>query len=163
MSLKTYRAKRNFKKTPEPIRKQAPGTDLSFVVQKHDATRLHYDFRIEFKGVLLSWAIPKGPPKKAGEKRLAIHVEDHPLSYGSFEGEIPAGNYGAGTVEIWDKGSYTAKGASGKKESTKSIQQGLQKGHLSLTLKGKKLKGEFDLVHLKNADRENMWILIKRK
>ncbi len=163
MSLKDYKAKRDFKKTSEPKPKKAkPGDVLSFVIQKHDATRLHYDFRLEHKGVLLSWAVPKGPPKTKGIKRLAIKVEDHPLSYGSFEGTIPEGEYGAGTVEIWDQGVYLAQDCLTRKESEKQIEKGLAKGHLSIVIRGKKLKGAFDLIHLRNADRDNMWILLKR-
>lgn len=163
MTLKKYRAKRDFKKTPEPKGGSKSKTELSFVVQEHHASHLHWDFRLEHKGVLLSWAIPKGPPTTAGVKRLAVMVEDHPLSYGSFEGTIPKGNYGAGTVKIWDKGTFMARGAETKQESSKSIEEGLEKGHLSITLRGRKLKGNFDLIHLKRADRENMWILIKQK
>ncbi|MDE3045690.1 MAG: 3'-phosphoesterase [Verrucomicrobiota bacterium] len=149
MGLKEYRAKRDFKKTIEP-RRGGKGKQL-FVVQKHYATHLHYDFRIEYKGVLLSWAVPKGPSRTAGVKRLAVQVEDHPLNYADFEGVIPKGNYGAGKVEIWDRGTYTAS----------HLKAGLKKGHLAIELKGKKLKGTYDLIQLKGKPK--MWLLIRRK
>ncbi len=164
MTLKVYKAKRDFKKTPEPKGKKAGGgKELTFVIQKHAASHLHYDFRLEHRGVLVSWAVPKEPPKVAGVKRLAIHVEDHPLSYGEFEGTIPKGNYGAGKVAIWDKGTYSALGAETRGESAKRVEEGLEKGHVAIVLKGKKLKGNYDLIHLKRADKKNMWILVKRK
>lgn len=133
--------------------------NLQFVVQRHDASHLHYDFRIEHEGVLASWAVPKGPSTVAGEKRLAVRVDDHPLSYGSFEGTIPEGQYGAGKVAIWDSGSYLATGAKTKAESEKLVSAGLKKGHVSIILAGKKLKGEFDLVHMKDKN----WLLIKKR
>ena len=105
-SLKDYERKRSRTKTPEPFGKGKRGKAPIFVIQRHDASRLHYDFRLERDGVLLSWAVPKGVPLEPGTQHLAVHVEDHPLTYATFEGEIPAGNYGAGTVEIWDQGTY---------------------------------------------------------
>lgn len=144
MGLKAYRAKRNLKISKEPppkVRKRAKGA-LQFVVQKHAATRLHYDFRLEMEGVLKSWAIPKGPSMNPAEKRLAIQVEDHPFDYKDFEGIIPKG-YGAGAVIVWDQGTYEV-------EVTKSA--------LHLVLYGKKLKGAFSLVRF----RENQWLLIKK-
>src|SRR6188768_2849479 len=113
MGLQEYKRKRDFKKTPEPAGtpgKIAKDKGSSFVIQKHAATRLHYDFRLEMEGVLRSWAVPKGPSLDPGEKRLAVHVEDHPLDYGGFEGAIPKGEYGGGTVMLWDQGTWRAAG-----------------------------------------------------
>lgn len=148
MTLEKYRAKRKFNKTPEPpplvkALGDKQGDDTMFVVQKHHARALHYDFRLEMNGVLKSWAVPKGISKKPGEKRLAVMTEDHPLAYGSFEGIIPEGNYGAGTVEIWDTGIYSM--LEQKEKSLKFI------------LKGKKLKGEYVLFNFKDKN----WFLFK--
>jgi bifunctional non-homologous end joining protein LigD len=164
MSLQKYKQKRNFKKTPEPKSdplKTGSKNALTFSVQKHAARRLHYDLRLEYKGVLLSWAVPKGPSMNPQDKRLAIHVEDHPLNYRYFEGTIPAGNYGAGTVELWDRGTYDVPNAGTKKEAEEAIQKGLNKGHLEIILHGDKLHGRFDLVYLKQADAKNAWLMIK--
>lgn len=162
MSLSLYNKKRNFKESPEPKGKSASATEqLSFVVQRHKATRLHYDFRLEMDGVLKSWAVPKGPSLNPADKRLAMIVEDHPFDYRNFEGVIPEGNYGAGIVEIWDKGSYTdIEGSKDIKTALKNLKAGLKAGNLKFTLKGRKLKGEFALVRLKNAD-DGAWLLIK--
>lgn len=162
MSLVKYKAKRDFKSTPEPegkIKKNSPS--LSFVIQRHKASRLHYDFRLEMDGVLKSWAVPKGPSMNPKDKRLAMMVEDHPYSYKDFKGIIPSG-YGAGIVEIWDSGKYTDLENSDKKTAEKNLKAGLKAGSLKFSLHGKKLKGEFALVKLKGKD-ENAWLLIKHK
>ncbi|MBJ3785007.1 DNA ligase D [Devosia sediminis] len=161
--LKEYKAKRNFAKTQEPSgaapkAKEGRGT---FVVQKHDATRLHYDFRLELDGVLKSWAVTKGPSNNPADKRLAVHVEDHPLEYGGFEGTIPEGEYGGGTVMLWDRGTWEPVG---------DLHEGLDSGDLKFRLYGERLKGEWVLVHMKGRDtkrrsgppREN-WLLIKHR
>lgn len=151
--LAAYKKKRNFKITPEPAGKKKKAVKKSlFVVQKHHASHLHYDFRIELEGVLKSWAVPKGPPKKVAEKRLAIETEDHPMEYAYFKGVIPEGEYGAGLVEIWDRGTFI---------NLKDIplKKCYNNGRIELDLKGKKLKGPFALIHFK----EKQWLLIKMK
>jgi bifunctional non-homologous end joining protein LigD len=163
MSLKEYSKKRNFNSTVEPeggIKKST--SELIFVVQKHAASHLHYDFRLEMDGVLKSWAIPKGPSMNPADKRLAIMVEDHPYSYKDFEGTIPEGNYGAGNVIVWDNGTYTLADYKNTGDLETKLKSDLQKGHLSFNLNGKKLKGEFALVKLKTKQ-ENTWLLIKSK
>lgn len=162
MSLGTYRKKRNFKKTNEPAEGNKPEShELIFVVQKHNASRLHYDFRLELDGVLKSWAVPKGPSMNPAEKRLAMMVEDHPFDYRDFEGIIPEGNYGAGEVIIWDTGVYLpAGGGEDKKKNEKLLKLAFKKGDLKIVLLGKKLKGEFALVNMKND--EKSWLLIKK-
>ncbi|RWP22930.1 MAG: DNA ligase D [Mesorhizobium sp.] len=154
MALETYRKKRNFSVTPEPQGRRAPRTGNSFVIQKHDATRLHYDFRLEMDGVLKSWAVTKGPSLIPGEKRLAVHVEDHPLEYGNFEGTIPKGEYGGGTVLLWDRGTWTPIG---------DPHRGYAKGHLDFELHGEKLGGRWHLVRMAGKPREKRenWLLIK--
>lgn len=155
MDLSKYRQKRDFDSTTEPKGEISKSkNELVFVVQKHAASHLHYDFRLEMDGVLKSWAIPKGPSMNPEEKRLAIMVEDHPYSYKDFEGTIPEGNYGAGTVIVWDTGTYSL--------ADKNDKEGLQNGHLSFVLNGKKLKGEFALVRLK-IPQKNAWLLIKKE
>lgn len=162
MTLNEYRQKRDFKKSPEPLEKAVSHSDkLIFVVQRHKASRLHYDFRLEMEGVLKSWAIPKGPSLNPADKRLAVMVEDHPYDYKDFEGVIPPGNYGAGIVEIWDHGYYTDHQNSGK-EAEQALLKALKAGHLKIVLHGKKLKGEFALIKL-NANKDNAWLLIKHK
>jgi bifunctional non-homologous end joining protein LigD len=154
MALELYNQKRNFDVSPEPRGKKAKQAGNSFVIQKHDATRLHYDFRLEMDGVLKSWAVTKGPSMVPGEKRLAVHVEDHPLDYGGFEGLIPEGNYGAGAVMLWDRGTWEPIG---------DLHKAYKKGHLEFALKGEKLEGRWHLVrmgHREGEKREN-WLLIK--
>lgn len=161
--LKKYTQKRDLKKTPEPSAKKKKTTAEFpiFCVQKHDASHLHYDFRLEHKGELLSWAIPKGPSMNPADKRLAVRVEEHPYDYHDFEGIIPKGNYGAGTVMLWDEGFYAAKGAETKKETEKAITKGLKEGRLEFFLSGHKLKGFFALVRMHNDEKN--WLLIKMK
>lgn len=165
MSLKKYNTKRKFKLTPEPPGKKPGSTGpLRFVVQKHRASRLHYDFRLELDGVLASWAVPKGPSLNPDDKRLAVMVEDHPLDYQSFEGVIPNGNYGAGTVMIWDEGVYSSRETTDPQQSQKILRAGLKKGHITFVLVGEKLKGEFALIKIRNDSRsqaENSWLLVK--
>lgn len=165
MSLKKYNQKRRFNDTPEPEGKAAKdGQQLIFVVQRHDASTLHYDFRLELNGVLKSWAVPKGPSMNPKDKRLAVEVEDHPVSYAKFSGDIPAGNYGAGHVDIWDEGTYVPVNASGKEISQKQFAQDLAAGHIRFELHGRQLKGRFSLVrtHLKGGSQPN-WLLLKSK
>src|SRR5437016_4670124 len=147
MSLTLYKKKRDFKSTSEPKgKKKSEKEGLIFVVQKHAASRLHYDFRLEMEGVLKSWAVPKGPSLNPDNRRLAMMVEDHPFDYKDFEGTIPTGNYGAGKVIVWDAGTYRPYEEMTKKEAEKTLLKQLEKGHLTIILKGKKLKGEFALV-----------------
>ena len=161
MSLATYNKKRNFRNTAEPAGKKAAANKFRFVVQRHLASRLHYDFRLELGGVLKSWAVPKGPSLNPSQKRLAVMVEDHPVDYINFKGTIPEGNYGAGTVEIWDNGNFEPVNEKHETITEKQAMLSLKKGELKFLLKGKKLKGEFVLIRLKDQD-EN-WLLIKHK
>ena len=162
MALNLYRKKRNFGETPEPSgKKEKSSPKLTFVVQRHHASHLHYDFRLEMEGVLKSWAVPKGPSMKAGERRLAVHVEDHPLAYGKFYGEIPEGNYGAGIVEIWDNGTYVPLESEAGKSEEKLLLHQYFKGDLKFVLKGKHLKGAFALVRMNDGTDKN-WLLIKK-
>lgn len=165
MGLKEYARKRHFEKTPEPKPKEPAaknnGRGGFFCVQRHDATRLHYDFRLEVNGVLVSWAVPKGPSLDPARKALAMKVEDHPLDYGTFEGNIPEGNYGGGSVMLWDKGAYEVLGEA-------SAQEQLDRGDFKFELHGTKLKGSFAIVHMKHAGKRpsskgNEWLLIKKK
>src|SRR5438445_8641158 len=153
--LEPYRTKRNFGRTPEPKGELEPSSDkLVFVVQKHAASRLHYDFRLELDGVMLSWAVPKGPSYDPREKRMAVRVEDHPISYNTFEGTIPKGQYGAGTVIIWDRGTWTPAG---------DPRAGLAAGKVVFTLHGHKLSGMWELVRIgKPGDRQIAWLLFKK-
>jgi bifunctional non-homologous end joining protein LigD len=154
LALEAYRKKRDFSATSEPRGGRARRSGNSFVVQKHAATRLHYDFRLELDGVLKSWAVTRGPSLVPGEKRLAVHVEDHPLDYGTFEGTIPEGQYGAGAVLVWDHGTWTPEGDS---------HAGYAKGHLDFILHGEKLKGRWHLIRMRvrTGERRDNWLLIK--
>jgi bifunctional non-homologous end joining protein LigD len=161
MSLEEYRSKRNFAETPEPTgRIRRANRTRIFVVQKHAASRLHYDFRLAIKGLLVSWAVPKGPSMNPTEKRLAIRTEDHPLEYADFEGVIPEGQYGAGTVMVWDKGRY-------EPEEDIPADKQLSRGTIDMVLHGEKLRGGFTLIHRGqgSADprRRNRWLLVKHR
>jgi bifunctional non-homologous end joining protein LigD len=163
VSLQQYQAKRRFRETPEPKGTVAAGRGpLRFVVQKHRASHLHFDLRLEQGGTLKSWAVPKGPSLNPDDKRLAIMVEDHPLDYLLFEGTIPKGNYGAGTVMVWDEGTYHVPGITNRLENDRSVRDGLYKGHVTFVLHGKKLKGEFNLIKTQRGE-ENAWLLVKKR
>ncbi|HEY3663150.1 MAG TPA: non-homologous end-joining DNA ligase [Chthoniobacterales bacterium] len=158
MGLTEYQRKRNFSVTAEPSGAKKPRPKRvagasRFVIQKHDASRLHYDFRLEMDGVLKSWAVPKGIPWQRGEKHLAVEVEDHPIDYENFEGVIPEGNYGGGTVMVWDQGNYFVHG--------EKPLQALKEGRLHLVLEGKKLKGEWALIRTRSEGGKNQWLLLK--
>src|ERR1700723_2069354 len=171
MALEEYKRKRKFEQTPEPPPKLEQKAGHRFVGQKHRATRLHYDFRLEMQGVLKSWAVPKGPSLDPADKRLAMQVEDHPVSYFDFEGTIPEGNYGAGTVMVWDVGTWVPLSPvpiQGEyvPGSEKEADAMLEKADLKFRLKGKRLKGDFALVHMKArrpGSKGNEWLLIKKK
>jgi bifunctional non-homologous end joining protein LigD len=156
MALEEYKRKRDFQKTPEPApgRTSRRSQKLSYLIQKHDATRLHYDFRLELDGVLLSLAVTKGPSLDPAEKRLAVRTEDHPPSYGSFEGTIPKGQYGGGTVLLWDQGTWEPKS---------DPHAGLKRGHLSFDLRGARLTGGWDLIRMRADGKRENWLLIKAK
>ena len=157
MPLEEYAAKRRFANTPEPPPGTTPGkTSNYFCVQRHDATRLHYDFRLEIDGVLKSWAVPKGPTLDPGVMHFAAQVEDHPFEYGSFEGNIPSGNYGAGSVMLWDRGTFDLMG------ETPGGDQ-IARGDLKFRLHGEKLKGEFALVQMKGRSKGNEWLILKKR
>ena len=158
MGLNEYKKKRDFDKTAEPAGKVAPtkpAKHLLYVIQKHRATSLHYDFRLEWKGVLLSWAVPKGPSLDPGTKRLAMQVEDHPVEYASFEGVIPEGEYGGGTVMVWDTGTWTPE--------SPDVDAALATGDFKFTLHGKKLKGSWVLVRTRGFGGKPSWLLIKHR
>ena len=183
MSLESYKEKRNFEKTPEPetgkdgkstgnddlVKAKSLDSDsretkkgkLEFVIHKHFASHLHFDLRLELDGVLKSWAIPKGPTINPKDKRLAVMVEDHPLDYKEFEGKIPEGNYGAGQVYIWDRGTYHAFGTEDKEKSSDMLRDEIEKGHLTFIMEGNLMKGEFALVRLKKASPKD-WLFIKK-
>lgn len=158
MSLKEYQEKRRFGTTPEPDAdsRAESGPEPVFVVQRHEASRLHWDLRLEADGVLKSWAVPKGPSMNPAEKRLAVQVEDHPLDYAAFEGVIPDGNYGAGTVEIWDSGTFTYI------EKYRGIAEAIEHGILEFRLHGRKLKGLFTLVRTDMDGSARNWLLLKK-
>src|SRR5437660_4421729 len=156
MGLTEYKRKRNFQKTAEPAGKPLPKSVKGasrFVIQKHDASRLHYDFRLEMDGVLKSWAVPKGLPWGQGEKHLAVEVEDHPVEYASFEGVIPAGQYGGGTVMLWDRGDYHVYGEDPAKA--------LREGRMHIVLNGDKAKGEWALIRTRMEADKPQWLLLK--
>ena len=161
MALNEYRKKRDFKISPEPSGEKAapkaPKSSLIYVVQKHRASQLHYDFRLEYNGTLLSWAIPKGPSLDPSVKRLAMQVEDHPIEYANFEGVIPEGEYGGGTVMIWDQGTWTPE--------SPDVAAALEKGDLKFTLHGKKLKGSWVFVRTRGygSSSKTSWLLIKHR
>src|ERR1700676_1075098 len=155
-SLREYRRKRPPGRSPEPRTGRRSAGGNAFVIQRHDATRLHYDLRLEMNGVLKSWAVPKGPSLDPGVKRLAIQTEDHPLDYGTFEGKIPEGNYGAGEVILWDYGTYSVEGSLSAPEQ-------LDRGEIKFVLDGQKLHGGFVLVRLKNSSAKKEWLLIKHR
>ncbi len=162
MTLTEYRAKRDFRNTPEP--RPAPGRPRRqpiFVVQEHHARRLHYDFRLEVDGVLKSWAVPKEPSLDPAIKRLAVRVEDHPLAYASFEGTIPQGQYGAGTVRVWDRGTYENLWA--RKDPPRDMDQAIDAGHVEILLHGRRLRGRFALVRLDRRGGKENWLLIKMR
>lgn len=162
MSLKEYRKKRRFDATPEPAGREetrpSSGKSFAYVIQKHQASHLHYDFRLEWNGVLLSWAVPKGPSLDPSVKRLAMQVEDHPVEYGGFEGVIPEGEYGGGTVMVWDRGTWTPE--------VSDVNAALEKGDLKFTLHGDKLKGSWVLVRTRGrfaGGGRSSWLLIKHR
>lgn len=158
-SLETYRKKRDFRRSPEPRGgRRGRGKERRFVVQKHDATTLHYDFRLEAGGVLKSWAVPKGPSTNPQDKRLAMPTEDHPLAYADFEGVIPEGEYGAGTVLVWDHGTYRNLSEQGAEEV--EIEDALAHGHATVWLEGEKLRGGYALTRIGKGKRER-WLLVK--
>lgn len=159
MDLGTYKKKRDFNLTPEPAAEYEENEGaLRFVIQRHQASRLHYDLRLEMKGVLKSWAVPKGPSMNPADKRLAIHTEDHPIKYLNFQGTIPKGNYGAGEMQIWDQGTYQSPSGKGEGELIKQYEE----GNLKLDFQGTKIKGVFALVRIKKEEDANQWLLIKK-
>src|SRR5690242_18000148 len=172
MALEEYKRKRSFDRTPEPPPKLDPKKGFRFVVQKHRASHLHYDFRLEMEGVLKSWAVPKGPSLDPGDKRLAMQVEDHPVSYFHFEGIIPPNNYGAGTVMVWDTGTWEplnedySDHAKNRAEREKEALTMLAKGDLKFRLHGEKMKGDFVLAKMRSrrpGSKGTEWLLIKKK
>ena len=165
MDLRRYREKRDFAQTPEPppsVKRKGGRHQPIFVVQEHHASRLHYDFRLEADGVLKSWAVPKGPSMDPAQKRLAVQVEDHPLDYATFTGTIPEGQYGAGTVTIWDQGTYDNVLAD--KPGPRTVTEGIEAGHLEFALRGKRLQGQFALIRMRGKGRgKEPWLLVKMR
>lgn len=162
MSLAKYNSKRNFGDTPEPSGKKGSArAKLTFVVQRHHASHLHYDFRLELNGTLKSWAVPKGPSLNPTDKRLAMMVEDHPIDYATFEGDIPEGNYGAGHVDVWDHGTYEPIDEDGEVISAAQFSKNLKAGSIKFRMKGKHLKGDFALVNMHKDPKT--WLLIKHR
>jgi bifunctional non-homologous end joining protein LigD len=161
-ALAEYRRKRDFTRTREPAGgKPAARTRLTFVIQKHAASRLHFDLRLELDGVMKSWAVPKGPSLDPTVKRLAMQVEDHPIEYNKFEGTIPKGEYGGGTVMLWDRGTYTAPGDDPDPEAT--LRRGYEKGDFKFELHGKRLHGSWVLVRIRRDEERRQWLLIKHR
>jgi bifunctional non-homologous end joining protein LigD len=171
--LQEYQRKRDFGQTPEPAEgpARAPDKDLVFVIQKHDATRLHYDVRLEFHGAMVSWAVPRGPSYNPADKRMAAHVEDHPISYNTFEGAIPKGNYGAGEVIVWDRGTYTPDedgqtSWGNRDEADRRMEEAYRKGKISVFFRGEKLKGSWTFIRtsrLGGKDKNKDWLMIKHR
>lgn len=157
--LDAYRRKRDFSRSPEPEGSDSGGSAPRFVIQKHDARSLHYDFRLEADGVLVSWAVPKGPSPDPAQRRLAIHVEDHPVDYADFEGIIPEGEYGGGTVIVWDRGPY--RNLMGEKDEPLTVRESVEAGHVEVWLEGEKLRGGYVLVRI--DEEKDQWLLIKMK
>ena len=159
--LEKYRDKRDFGRTPEPDGGESPDCDRIFVIQKHAASTLHFDFRIEVGGVLKSWAVPKGPSTVSRDRRLAVPTEDHPCDYASFEGTIPEGEYGGGTVMIWDRGRYTNIRA-GKEGDGADMEESLEAGKVEIELDGERLKGAWALIRTGKGEKAR-WLLLKKK
>ena len=162
--LSEYRRKRDFSRTGEPAggATRKPAAKLAYVIQKHEASRLHFDLRLELDGVMKSWAVPKGPSLDPSVKRLAIHVEDHPVEYNTFEGTIPEEQYGGGTVMVWDRGTYTHPGQVDDPEE--ALREGYRKGDFKFALRGKRLRGSWVLVRTRGGgNRQGQWLLIKHR
>ncbi len=164
-SLAKYRAKRDFKITAEPSGKTAvrSGETLAFVIQKHEASHLHFDLRLEVDGVMKSWAVPKGPSVDPSVKRLAMEVEDHPIAYNTFEGTIPQGEYGGGTVMLWDRGSYSPDEKNAGENENDAAGRALTAGKLAFTFHGTRLKGSYALVRTRRGETRAQWLLIKHR
>jgi bifunctional non-homologous end joining protein LigD len=161
--LAEYRRKRDFRRTREPegATPRRPAARLAYVIQRHEATRLHFDLRLELDGVMKSWAVPKGPSLDPAVKRLAIEVEDHPIDYNTFEGTIPEGEYGGGTVMLWDRGTYVYAGDAD--DPLAGLRDGHRRGDFKFELRGKRLRGSWVLVRTRRSERKNQWLLIKHR